>query len=59
MTMWVLNVFLWLCFLFSPGQYVEMVKAGAPCYGYVSSLGSDDSPQPVCFYDPANINPGR
>lgn len=54
--MWVLNVFLLLCFLFNRPVYEEFKAAGVPCYGYYSwSVPSD--PQPACFYDPSNTNP--
>ena len=54
--MWVLNVFLYLCFVFAPQQYLERVAAGEPCYGYVASLGDEGGKQPVCWYDPTNVN---
>lgn len=57
--MWVFNVFLYMMFVFSPQQYKQAVAAGEPCYGYAAQLGDDPSPQPVCFYDPSNTNPGR
>lgn len=57
--MWVFNVLLYLCFLFAPAQYAERVSAGASCYGYAAAMGNDQGEQPVCWYDPANTNPGR
>ena len=54
---WEFNVFLYLEFLGDrPGYEVE-VAAGAPCYGWVGT-GRPDTPQPVCFYDADNTNPG-
>ncbi len=51
--MWVFNVLLYLCFLFNQFVYDQLVKQGAPCYGYVASLGNEPADQPpVCFYDP-------
>ena len=57
--MWVFNVFLYLCFLFSPKQYDASVAAGAPCYSYVANLGDDSGAQPICWYDPTNQNLGK
>ena len=57
--MWVFNVWLFLCFFFAPSGYKEMVANGEPCYAYVSSLGTGNSPQPTCWYDPTNINLGK
>ena len=54
--MWVLNIFLFLNFIFNPDGYKELVAAGEPCWGYVAALGSDQSPQPACPYDPSNTN---
>jgi len=58
--MFVLNVWLYLMFLFNPPGYRVWVAAGAPCYGYVASLGAEaPSAPPVCFYDPSNTNPAQ
>ena len=49
--MWVLNILLYLCFLFNQPAYDALVKAGATCYGYVASLGNEDpNTPPPCFY---------
>lgn len=57
--MWALNVWLYLCFFFAPEQYKALVANGSPCYAYVASLGDNQGAQPACWYDPANVNPGR
>jgi hypothetical protein len=49
--MWVLNVFLYLMFVFAPDKYAQFVAAGAPCYVYVPDHGEQPAtPPPPCFY---------
>jgi hypothetical protein len=61
--MWVFNVWLYLVFLANQPGYQTLVDAGMPCYGYAAQLADDPAapvpPQPVCWYDPSNTNPGR
>lgn len=54
--MWILNVLLYLCFVFAPAQYGQRVAAGEPCYAYRADFGNDAGPQPTCWYDPSNVN---
>ena len=57
--MWIVNVWLFLCFMFNPGVYKEMVREGAPCFAFVQSLGNQQveaTPMPICWYDPSNTN---
>ena len=56
--MWVMGLWLFLCFCFAPDQYREYVAAGEPCYVYVASLGDGSAApaQPSCWYDPTNTN---
>jgi hypothetical protein len=49
--MWVLNIWLYLCFMFNPPVYDAFVQAGAPCMVYISDHGeAPEGPPPACFY---------
>ena len=55
--MWLINVFLFLCFMFNPELYQRFKDAGAPCTVNISIDGQQSpDPQPTCFYDPSNTN---
>ena len=59
--MWIFNLFLYLVFLMGMwtgdfNEYDQFVAAGAPCY---EAVGAPTTPQPICFYDPSNVNPGQ
>ena len=67
---WMLNLLTWWAWLTgqSTGDmtaYYALVAAGQPCYVQVSSanlplmgLGDTSPQQPVCWYDPGNVNAG-
>lgn len=46
--MWILNILLYLFFLFNPKLYEEFKAAGAPCYIYIGD--QPDAPPPPCLY---------
>ena len=66
--MWVFNVWLFMMWVQAvsgnnPTGYATWVASGQPCYAYNASLADPQFPQdpaiqPVCWYDPANTNPG-
>ncbi len=51
--MWIINIWLYLCFIFSPPQYILLREAGAPCMVYLPDAGEQPAtPPPPCFYNP-------
>lgn len=54
---WEFNVFLFLEWWSRSPNYAEFVAEGSPCYGWIGG-GRPDVPQPECWYDPSNSNPG-
>lgn len=54
---WIFNDFLAMLFFGDPAIYAVFVASGSPCYAWHGG-GAPDSPQPFCFYDPSNLNPG-
>lgn len=50
--MWVFNVWLYLVFVFSPGQYAGLVEAGASCYAWVPETPGQVAvgEAPTCWY---------
>lgn len=70
---WVFNqVLAWFFLGFGPfggagtpnSIYDGLVKSGVACYEYHPELnpagpGAPIPPQPACFYDPKNTNPGN
>lgn len=64
--MWIFAIWMYLLFCSlvggnpaSQAAYESFKANGAPCYVYIAAWGNDDSPQPDCWYDPSNTNPGR
>lgn len=54
--MWVLNIWLYLTFLFGGSQYNELKAGGATCYEWLQINDGDSPtptvPPPICFYNP-------
>jgi hypothetical protein len=49
--MHVLNILLYLAFLFNQDVYHQLRQQGATCYGYVAHLGDEDpDAPPPCPY---------
>jgi hypothetical protein len=50
--MWILAIWVYLCFIFNRPAYDALRAMGATCYVYLSDHGeSPATPPPPCFYN--------